>query len=36
MGHSKASMTLDRYASAGPKATASAMDALGRLYKSAS
>lgn len=36
MGHSKASMTLDRYASADPKATASAMDALGRLYKSAS
>jgi len=36
MGHSKASMTLDRYASADPKATASAMDALGCLYKSAS
>lgn len=36
MGHSKASMTLDRYASADPKATASAMDALGRLYKNAS
>lgn len=36
MGHSKASMTLDKYASADPKATASAMDALGRLYKSAS
>lgn len=34
MGHSKASMTLDRYASADPKATASAMKALGHLYKS--
>ena len=33
MGHSKASMTLDRYASADPKATASAMKTLGRLYK---
>lgn len=33
MGHSKASMTLDRYASADPAATASAMRTLGRLYK---